>query len=103
MCTILGDYCLECWNGRNETIHGSDIATSREKKLESARIRIKELYRRKGELCEEKYKKIFDMPLKKRLLLGIQSTRLWVGLAEEVLKMNREMATKYNIVHWLQP
>ena len=103
MSTILVEYCLECWTGRNEKIHGKDSDSSRKKKLETVRNKVKDLYKRRGELKGKKQKKIFDMPLKKRLLLGIQSTRLWVGMAEEVLRMDREMATKYNITHWLQP
>ena len=51
----------------------------------------------------KKYKsKIFDMPLAKRLLMGVQSSKIWVGMAEEVLKMNRERAIKHTIHHWLQ-
>ena len=103
MSTILVEYCLECWTGRNEKIHGKDSDSSRKKKLETVRNKVKDLYKRRGELKGKKQKKIFDMPIKKRLLLGIQSTRLWVGMAEEVLRMDREMATKYNITHWLQP
>ena len=101
--TILVDYCLDCWKGRNEKIHGKDNETSRIKKLEIVRKKVRDLYKRRGEIKGEKQKKVFGMPMNKRLLLGIQSTRLWVGLAEEVLRMDREMATKYNITHWLQP
>ena len=28
---IMSDYCLKCWSGRNESIHGKDIESSREK------------------------------------------------------------------------
>ena len=100
---ILSDYCLECWGGRNESIHGSDKDTSRKKRLEALRKKVKDIYKRKSEIKGKKYKsRIFDMPLAKRLLMGIQSSKIWVGMAEEVLKMNREMAIKHTIHQWLQ-
>ena len=39
---------------------------------------------REKELHGHPNKKVFDKPLVKRLRMGIQSTTIWVGLAEEV-------------------
>ena len=102
MSTILSEYCLECWARRNETIHGISIQDSRIKQLDRLRKQVKALYGKRRQLRSSKNKSIFDLPLKKRLNMGLQSTKLWVGLAEEVLRLDRESATKYTIVHWLQ-
>ena len=47
--------------------------------------------------------KIFEMPLHKRLLMGKQSSKIWIGMAEEALRLHQENATKYTIDHWLNP
>ena len=102
MSNILCEYSLECWALRNEKIHGKTAPESRTIKLTNLRKQVRSLYGKKDQIRREKNKAIFDMPLKKRLRLGIQSTKLWVGMAEEVLRMDRENATKNTIVHWLQ-
>ena len=71
--------------------------------LKTAREKVKSLYKKKGELRGTQNFKIFDMPMYKRLRFGIQSITLWVGMAEEVLKLHRENAVKNTIHHWLQP
>ena len=63
---ILSDYCLECWGGCNESIHGSDKESSRKKRLEALWKKVKDIYKRKSEMKGKKYKSnIFDMPLAK--------------------------------------
>ena len=83
--TILVDYSLECWKLRNETIHGKERDESR--KIQQAKIKkqIRGLYAIKETLKGKAQYRIYDMPLKKRLGMGIQSSRIWVGMAEEVL------------------
>ena len=101
--TILTDYSLECWKLRNESIHGNDIHSSREKQLEPLRKKVKSLYRQRKELGKKEEEGVFSMPILKRLRLGLHSTKLWVGMAEEVLRLHRERAIKNTLHHWLQP
>ena len=103
MCEILADFSLECWKQRNETIHGKEKDETRKKQLDNIRKQVKGLYARKGELHGQYNKKVFNMPLKKRLRMGIQSSKIWVGLAEEVLRLNREKATRNKLFNWLEP
>ena len=100
---ILTDFSLDCWKLRNESIHGNETDKSRKKKKGKLENQIKALYGKRNELRGSKNRKIFDMPLAKRLGLGIQASILWIGLAEEVLKRHREYMTKNTITHWLQP
>ena len=73
MCEILVDFSLDCWKQRNETIHGKEKDETRKKQLDNIRKQVKGLYTRKGELHGQYNKKVFNMPLKKRLRMGIQS------------------------------
>ena len=101
--TILSDFCMECWQMRNEVLHGKDNDESKKLKIKNIKGKVRQLYKCKEILRGTKNYKIFEMPLYKRLRYGIQSITLWVGMAEEVLKLHRENATKMTIVHWLQP
>ena len=89
--TILVEYSLDCWRSRNETIHGKERDESRKKQLETIKKHIKQLYSQKETLRGKTQYRIFDMPINKRLRMGIQSSRTWVGMAEEVLRLHREM------------
>ena len=102
-CTILTDYSLDCWKLRNESIHGKETDTSRLKKKGRLQKQIKGLYKQRKELPESKKRRIFDMPLDKRLQMGIHSSTLWIGLAEEVLRRHREQLARNTLHHWLQP
>ena len=101
--TILVDYSLECWKLRNETIHGKERDESR--KIQQVKIKkhIRDLYAKKETLKGKTQYRIFDMPINKRLGMGIQSSLIWVGMAEEVLRLHRENATKNTLDHWLNP
>ena len=88
---------------RNEVLHGKDNDESKKLKIKSIKGKVRQLYKCKETLRGTKNYKIFEMPLYKRLRYGIQSITLWVGMAEEVLKLHRENTTKMIIVHWLQP
>ena len=101
--TILADYSLECWRMRNETLHGKEVDETRKTQLSKVKKQIKQLYGKKEILRGTSQFRIYDMPLKKRLGMGIQSSRIWVGMAEEVLRLQREKATKNTLHHWLQP
>ena len=101
--TIMGDYCLKCWKHRNETLHGKENDEARKKVLKKMRLKAKQLYKLKDELRGSKYSGIFDMPLYKRIRFGVQSITLWVGMAEEVLKLHPENAAKNTILQWLGP
>jgi hypothetical protein len=100
--TILSGYCLECWERRNKTIHGEKHTESRQKKLAILRRQVREIYKEKRNLRGTKNQGIFDMPLEKRLNMGIHSTTIWIGMAEEVLCLHREATTKVTIHQWLQ-
>ena len=102
-CTILGEYSMDCWTRRNETIHGKDLDESRKKKLERIKRIVKGIYSKRSELRGTRYYRIFRMPLKKRLKFGIQANTIWIGMAEETLRRHREMMTKNTIDRWLQP
>ena len=101
--TILGEYSLECWRLRNEILHGKDQEESSKIQLKKMRKKARLLYGKKEEIRGTKNYRIFEMPLYKRLRFGIQSITLWVGMAEEVLKLHRENATRRTIHTWLQP
>ena len=101
--TILTDYSLECWKNRNESIHGNEIDESRKKKKAALGRQIKGLYNKQDELRGETKRRVFSMPLKQRLGMGIHSSKLWISLAEEMLRRHREKAKKATIYHWLQP
>ena len=62
---------------------------------------VKTLYMKKKETTPKQRKRVYSMPLKKRLEMGFHSLTLWVGMAEEVLKQNREQAAKLTIHHWI--
>jgi hypothetical protein len=100
--TILSDYCLDNWERRNKTIHGDNVTESRGKKLMRLRKQVGELYKEKNSLKGTKNQDIFKLPKEKRLKMGVQSLSIWIGMAEEVLKMHRETATKLTIHRWLQ-
>ena len=93
---------MNCWKRRNETIHGIEIDESRLKKLERIKKVVREIYRRKSELRSTRFSRVFKMPLKKRLKLGIQANTIWVGMAEETLRLHREMMTRNTIDRWIQ-
>ena len=101
--TILTDYSIDCWKLRNESIHGKEKDESRKKNKERIGKQIKGLYEKKNELKGVTRRRVFNIPLQKRLGMGIQSSRLWVSLAEEVLRRHRETITKNTLHHWLQP
>ena len=101
--TILGEYCLDCWERRNKALHGETKEDARDITLRKLRKQVRLLYAKKKELRGHKNKQIFDMPMKKRMKMGVQSTKLWIGMAEEVLKLHRENATKLTLDQWLQP
>ena len=102
-CTILGEFCMDCWNVRNEAIHGKEIEESRKKRMERIKGIIKGIYKKRNEIRGTRYYRIFKMPLKKRLKMGVQANTLWIGMAEESLRLHREMQTKNTIDRWLQP
>jgi hypothetical protein len=100
--TILCEYSLECWEMRNKTIHGENCGVGRERQLQRLREQVKELYKEKRNVRGTKNGGIFDLPLEKRQKMGIHSTKLWIGMAEEVLRLHRENATKLTLHQWLQ-
>ena len=99
--TILSDYGHDCWTTRNEAIHGSSIKEGREVRKKRLVELTKELYKQKNDLRGSPYRRIFNMKLSKRISHGIQSLTLWVGKAEEVLKLHREEADKNTLDRWL--
>ena len=103
LCTVLGEYCLDCWQARNESLHGKEREETKKLQLKKARSKVKSLYGKKEELRGTTNFKIFDMPLYKRIRFGVQSITLWIGMAEEVLRLHRENVAKNTLHHWLQP
>ena len=69
--------------------------------MKRLREQVKVLYTKKKETTPKQRKRVYSMPLKKRLELGFHSLTLWVGMAEEVQKQNREQAAKLTIHHWI--
>jgi hypothetical protein len=100
--TILCDYSLECWDLRNKTLHGESVTEARAIQLKKLRKRVGLLYKQKGQLRGHKNSSIFDLPMEKRQNMGVQATVLWIGMAEEVLRLHRENATKSTLHQWLQ-
>ena len=101
--TILTEYSIDCWKLRNESIHGNEKDESRKKRKMALGQQIRGLYKNKEELSGKTRRRVFNLPLKKRLGMGIQSSKLWINLAEEVLRIHREKRTNNTLHHWLQP
>jgi hypothetical protein len=101
--TILVEYSLSCWNHRNEIIHGKEIAESRAKQRKRIQHQVRNIYKQRSEVRGTKYYKIFTMALKKRLKLGLQANTIWIGMAEEALRLHREMMSKNTLNNWLIP
>ena len=99
--TILTGYSNECWTNRNETIHGDSMLEGRQVRRTKLKRQVQELYGKKLELRGSPLRKIFNMSLSQRLKQGVQSLELWVGKAEEVLKLHREEADKNTLDRWL--
>ena len=99
--TTLTAYGKDCWTWRNEALHGKTTKEGREIRLKRIREQVKKIYRRRKEVTKTQEDNLFKVPLTQRLKFGIQALTLWVGKAEEVLRMNREQAAKYTIHHWL--
>ena len=94
---------MDCWNVRNEAIHGKEIEETRKKRMERIKGIVKGIYKKRIEMRGTRYYRIFKMPLKKRLKMGVQANTIWIGMAEESLRLHREMQTKNTIDRWLQP
>ena len=101
--TILTEYSIDCWKLRNESIHGNEKDESRKKRKMALGQQIRGLYKNKEELSGKTRRRVFNLPLKKRLGMGIQSSKLWINLAEKVLRIHRGKRTNNTLHHWLQP
>jgi ribonuclease HI len=101
--TTLLEYSMDCWNRRNETLHGKEIEETRKIRLERVQKMVKELYKHRSEVKGTKYYRIFRMAIKKRIKLGIQTNTIWIGLAEEALRQYREKVAKNTLNNWLIP
>ena len=99
--TIITDYVNDCWKMRNEAIHGEATIEGREVRKKRIVEQVIQLYKKRDELRGSPYRRIFSMKLSQRKKMGIQSLTLWVGKAEEVLKLHREEADKNTITRWL--
>ena len=100
--TIITDYSNECWKLRNEMIHGNATEDGKKKTKQRLIDQVKELYGKQSEVRGSPYFKIFNMTLDRRVRQGVHSLRLWVGKAEEVLKLHREEADKNTMHRWLR-
>ena len=98
---ILTQYSRECWMWRNEAIHGKTVVEGRDLRLNKLCEQVKKIYAKRREMSEKQRKNLFGVPLEKRMKFGVQALILWIGKAEEVLKLNREQAAKYMIHQWL--
>ena len=99
---ILIDYSLDCWERRNHCIHGNSNEDRRNKKLQRLRKQVERIYRMKKELKGTKFASIFSLAKEKRKNMGVHSTKIWIDMAEESLRLHRENATKNTIHQWLQ-
>jgi hypothetical protein len=99
--TILCDYSLDCWDLRNRKLHGDSSPEARVMILKRLRDQVKELYKEKKTVRGTENGKIFDMPLGKRQKMGIHSTKIWISMAEEVLRLHCEKTTKLTLHQWL--
>ena len=99
--TILTDYSNDCWKLRNAALHGEATVEGRAVQRDRLVKRVKCLYKHKRELKGSPMRKVFQMSLEKRVKQGIQVLTLWIGKAEEVLKLHREAADKNTITRWL--
>ena len=69
--TILVEYSLDCWKLRNESIHGNEKDESRKKQLEMIKKTKKGAIQKKDILKGQTKYRIYDMPLRKWLDMGI--------------------------------
>jgi len=100
--TILQEYTYNCWKSRNEVKHGKEKEETRNEELKRLKKKIRELYKYKKKLRKESGKKHFYMPVNKRTKQGLQSMKIWISTAEEIIRQHREEATKNTIDHWLK-
>ena len=99
--TILTDYSNDCWKLRNEAVHG--VLTKEGRVVKKARLveQVRCLYKKKKELSGTPLRKVFNMSVEKRVRQGVHSLILWIGKAEEVLKLHREESDKTTIDRWI--
>ena len=99
--TIITDYVNNCWKVRNEALHGE--ATKEGRRVRKKRLveRVRMLYGKREELKGSPLRLVFAMRMSQRIKLGVQALTLWMGKAEEVLKLHREEAEKNTIDRWL--
>lgn len=99
---ILTEYSGDCWKLRNNELHGDTSDVGKKKIRSRLATRVRYLYGKQEELRGSLSRRIFEMDLGKRIKLGIHSLRLWIGKAEEVLKLHREEADRNMIDRWIR-
>jgi hypothetical protein len=74
-------------------------------KLDSNRLKrpkntVTNIHKQQSEVWGTQYHKIFNMAIEKRSKLGIQANTIWIGMAEEALRLHREMMSKNTLNSW---
>jgi len=84
-------FSLRRWKERNVAIHGETYKERKQKELEAARTRIKEIYTNPPALAPQ-FRLITEVPLLKRLRLSLPAAEHWIALIEHQIKV-----TKHNL------
>ena len=100
--TMLQTYSYKCWQTRNNIKHGNNKEENKKEERKRLKTKIRELYRYKKKLKNKQGQKHFYTPINKRLKQGNYSMKVWLSTAEEIIRLDRERATKNTIVHWIQ-
>ena len=89
------------WAIRNEYLHGKEKQVGIKEERKILKTRIRQLYRESRELILQEDKKVFSLPLYKRLRQSIDQMFSWIELADLTLRLHRERATKNTIIQYL--
>ena len=100
--TMLQTYTYQCWKSRNHIKHGTEKEESIKEERKGLKKKIRDLYKQRKEIRNEKEQQHFYMPVHKRTNQGTHSMKIWISTAEEIVRMNREKATQNTIDRWLR-
>ena len=87
---ILSDYANEVWKIRNQAVHGPHGATSRKKRLDELKTKVIALYAHSSKEPSPAVRKMFKVPLEKRLRRGITNLTEWYSLTQRVIQQEKQ-------------
>lgn len=95
------DLPMNCWQRRNDILHGKECDKQRKRMLERCKKTVRKLYGHARNLRKPEDKEIFKVPKYKRLKQGLVGLRRWIEVAETTIRCNREEQAKNTLDLWL--